>query len=332
MIPQRKSICYDDIQGALTCKSIVKCIDLKSPDGSLEIIRHGGTFSLKVVGGGGFAPVVSVNGLKGVVMLTTSDIPEGTRTYFTQQRARESLVAGPGINYDPLTGTISVQGTSLDYIQNQNSEEQQASFIISGEASSGSVRIKDTVLEDQGGNLKIRSDSQGKAIVDLDLDLNHNKMYNAIMHPITTQERLDMEGSLSGLDAGMMVFDTDYHQLYIWNGNQWLEVASGNSQEWQQAFSRSIVNVDSSYSNGERTVSLESEDGNILSTSWQDSFIHNQSIPSNEWVINHNLNKHCSVTIVDSANTEIIAEIEYISMNQCIARFAYSFSGKAFCN
>jgi hypothetical protein len=51
--------------------------------------------------------VTSVNGLTGTVVLTTTDIAEGTNEYFTTAKARASVSAGTGISYDSGTGVIT---------------------------------------------------------------------------------------------------------------------------------------------------------------------------------------------------------------------------------
>jgi hypothetical protein len=51
--------------------------------------------------------VTSVNGLTGAVVLTTTNIAEGTNEYFTTARARSSVSAGTGISYDSATGVIT---------------------------------------------------------------------------------------------------------------------------------------------------------------------------------------------------------------------------------
>jgi hypothetical protein len=92
------------------------------------------------------AEVVSVNGQSGAVVLTTSNIAEGsnqyytttrfntdfstkttnaltegtTNVYFTQSRARESLVAGTGISYSSTTGTISLNTTTSNVTEGTN--------------------------------------------------------------------------------------------------------------------------------------------------------------------------------------------------------------------
>jgi len=51
--------------------------------------------------------VTSVNGQTGAVVLTTTNIAEGTNEYFTTARARASVSAGTGISYDNTTGVIT---------------------------------------------------------------------------------------------------------------------------------------------------------------------------------------------------------------------------------
>ena len=54
-------------------------------------------------------PVLSVNGETGNVVLDTDDIDEGsTNLYFTTPRARTSISAGTGVNYNNTTGVVSI--------------------------------------------------------------------------------------------------------------------------------------------------------------------------------------------------------------------------------
>jgi hypothetical protein len=57
--------------------------------------------------------VTSVNGQTGSVVLTTTNIAEGTNEYFTTARARASVSAGTGISYDSGTGVITNSSPSL---------------------------------------------------------------------------------------------------------------------------------------------------------------------------------------------------------------------------
>ena len=61
---------------------------------------------------------IDINGystsLGGTVTLDTDDISEGTNQYFTQARARGSVSAGTGINYDDSTGIIDADLADFD--------------------------------------------------------------------------------------------------------------------------------------------------------------------------------------------------------------------------
>lgn len=62
------------------------------------------------------------------------------------------------------------------------------------------------------------------------------------------------------------------------------------------------------------------------------TYIHEQVEASSRWVINHNLRKYPSVTIVDSADTVVNGEVTYQSINTVIVEFSAPFSGKAYLN
>ena len=62
------------------------------------------------------------------------------------------------------------------------------------------------------------------------------------------------------------------------------------------------------------------------------TYIHSQSIPSSQWVINHNLNKYPAVSVVDSAGTLVEGGVEYNSPNTITITFIGGFSGKAYLN
>ena len=61
-------------------------------------------------------------------------------------------------------------------------------------------------------------------------------------------------------------------------------------------------------------------------------YVHKQETSSDTWEVTHGLGKEPAVTIVDSAGTEVIGEVEYVSLNKCILRFQAPFSGKAIFN
>ena len=62
------------------------------------------------------------------------------------------------------------------------------------------------------------------------------------------------------------------------------------------------------------------------------NYVHDQGVASTTWVVDHNLAKKCSVTVVDSAGTVQIGQVTYNSDNRVTLDFDGSFSGKAFFN
>jgi hypothetical protein len=77
----------------------------------------------------------------------------------------------------------------------------------------------------------------------------------------------------------------------------------------------------------------------IFSTNVQDAieelrtksrFEHNQPSASNTWDITHNMNFFPNVSIVDTALTKVIGEVEYLSENSLRVTFSQSFAGRAY--
>jgi len=62
------------------------------------------------------------------------------------------------------------------------------------------------------------------------------------------------------------------------------------------------------------------------------NYEHDQSSASDTWVVTHNLGKRASVSVVDSAGTLILCEVEYNSDNQITLTFDSATAGKAYFN
>jgi len=67
------------------------------------------------------------------------------------------------------------------------------------------------------------------------------------------------------------------------------------------------------------------------------TYTHNQSSTSDTWVVNHNLHRFPSVTVIDSGNTIVQGSVTYNSNKKLTITFfsggsALSFSGKAYLN
>lgn len=62
------------------------------------------------------------------------------------------------------------------------------------------------------------------------------------------------------------------------------------------------------------------------------TYTHTQNVASAEWIIRHDLHKYPSVTVVDSAGTVVIGEVQYLSADEIKIIFTGAFSGKAYLN
>lgn len=78
--------------------------------------------------------------------------------------------------------------------------------------------------------------------------------------------------------------------------------------------------------------SWEKVGGSLDDVESDKTYVHNQSTNSTEWVINHNLNKLPSITVLDSAENTVIGNVEYLDNNNVKITFNFPFSGKATLN
>lgn len=62
------------------------------------------------------------------------------------------------------------------------------------------------------------------------------------------------------------------------------------------------------------------------------NYVHYQSTPSEKWLINHNLGKYPSVSIVNSAGSVVVGDVVILDENNVEVSFSGSFSGRAYIN
>ena len=62
------------------------------------------------------------------------------------------------------------------------------------------------------------------------------------------------------------------------------------------------------------------------------TYTHTQSSASATWTITHNLNCFPSVSVVDSAGSVVIGDVNYTNANTLVVTFAAAFGGKAYLN
>ena len=72
-------------------------------------------------------------------------------------------------------------------------------------------------------------------------------------------------------------------------------------------------------------------------TVWDDApqaptFEFTQGVPSTTWNIQHNLAKFPSITVIDTGNTVVTGEYNYINNNNVTLTFSAAFAGKAYLN
>lgn len=73
-------------------------------------------------------------------------------------------------------------------------------------------------------------------------------------------------------------------------------------------------------------------DAHVKADAANSTVIHYQPTVSSIWNIVHNLNKYPNVEVIDSAETIVIGNVEYVSINEIKIIFSGGFSGKAYLN
>ena len=170
-----------------------------------------------------------------------------------------------------------------------------------------------------------------KKIFYSDLSLAKNELLDVRIENKTTVDRLAM--SLGAPHTGLAVWDVDLEGLYVWQYDHWVRVGATIEQitNWNQAYDDSVV--DFTITQGTDTVfTIERRNSTALSVTYKSGYIHNQTLPSNTWVISHDLNKNPSITVVDSTGEEVEGAVVINSLNQITITFCAAFSGKAYLN
>lgn len=81
---------------------------------------------------------------------------------------------------------------------------------------------------------------------------------------------------------------------------------------------------------GEGNISATQSGNTVTITS--ETYVFVQGIPSDTWVINHNLNKYPTVDLVDSSGRVFKSEVDYTDTNSLVVYINGSLSGKAYLN
>ena len=187
--------------------------------------------------------VSSVNGQTGTVVLTTTDIAEGTNEYFTTAKARASVSAGTGISYDSGTGVITnsapdqtvaltdgtaidVTGTYPNFTINNTAPDQVVALTAGTGISTSGTYPNFTITNTSpslGGDVVGPASSTDNAIARFDLTTG-KLLQNSV---VTVSDAGAIAGATTITDLDYLDFDTTYATTLGagqlgWNGNDTL--------------------------------------------------------------------------------------------------------------
>ena len=168
-----------------------------------------------------------------------------------------------------------------------------------------------------------------------DIDLSTNRLLNARLNPVTSVERIALASSYNTDDKGVLVYDITEETFYGWSGNAWLNMKGVSNVELQQlafAYNNTVTGVDLVSTPTEMTITINRQNAPSISDFRKYAHMHTQTLASDTWIVAHNLGKNPSVSIVDSAEEEVIGEVQHVDANNIIIRFSAAFSGRAFIN
>lgn len=149
------------------------------------------------------------------------------------------------------------------------------------------------------------------------------------------QPKLEVESTLEG----KIQADAEIN-IQIQSGSQglsayeiWLRAGnSGTEQDFVDSLKASEYSHPDTHS---ANMIVETEEKQFISTTDKlklSGFIHDQIASSEEWAVEHTLEKFPSVSVVDSGGNLVIGDVEYISKSRLKILFNYEFSGKAYLN
>jgi len=159
--------------------------------------------------------VTSVNGFTGAVVLTTTNIAEGTNEYFTTAKARASVSAGTGISYDNSTGVIT------------NSAPDQTVSLTAGTGISTSGTYPNFTITNTspslGGDVVGPASATDNAIARFD-STTGKLIQNSV---VTVSDTGAIDGATTITNLDYLDFDTTYSTTLGagqlgWNGNDTL--------------------------------------------------------------------------------------------------------------
>lgn len=120
-------------------------------------------------------------------------------------------------------------------------------------------------------------------------------------------------------------FGTLYYQ---WNGVVWRQYGKGSAPIHSPHFTGVPTAPTGEFGDSSTQIAtnefVQNQIEDIL------PYIHYQMSATTTWNINHNKNTYPSVTVIDSTETVVFGDVQYVDLNNLIVTFTAAFSGKAY--
>ena len=237
-------------------------------------------------------------------------------------------------------GSSELTNTDIASIQTQIARINQELTSVNGNISTinnNVSRINSSVTTINGNISNINSQISGinSNISSVSSDLNTFKQNAVSILTVTQEDKDEIESEISKKDR---------FYLYVYDDEQKspdLKIGDGINQIGDLPFLCQTASEGGGTGHG---IPEGGTTGQVLvknsntdyDAGWQttsvSTYIHEQGIAASVWNVTHNLNKHPSITVVDTADSIIIGEVQYVNMNSVILTFKAPFKGKAYFN
>lgn len=260
-----------------------------------------------------------------------------------------------------ITRTVHNTGMPLNNPRGQILANTVVSFVIINDEYRRTDVFDYETGERISGEVHIETDENGLFSVDLFPTSRADRPCHYLVH-VRNNAFLDFRASLQEgggpLDwfafkrGGIDVTPWQYGLIQYWLDNLIDDTRVTQNTTWSSqkimAEVENLADIDDSNTNSHSTWSSEkiqaeldaltSIDDTVIGseTTWSSSkilshtFTHVQDVPELVWTITHNMGGYPSVTVVDSAGSTVLGDVNYISENEIELVFSSEFSGKAY--
>jgi|SaaInlV_120m_DNA_3_1039746.scaffolds.fasta_scaffold07702_2 hypothetical protein len=117
---------------------------------------------------------------------------------------------------------------------------------------------------------------------------------------------------------------------YVWDGSSWSSDRTAISAALESGTGGGTGTVGPQGPQGEQ--GIQGIQGEAGEDAVVETYTHDQGIPSSLWTIDHDLDRHPSITVVDSSGSTVNGEVTYTDSNSVTIEFNAAFSGLAYLN